>query len=143
MRFISPIDLEANIMMRRLRTVILGLFFIFCLGAISLSTPAFASGSMVVQSAESYGQLSCSPGSPIIDLNNSNIVDFCQYQGLYPTLAKLVVQNSPYEKVEEVLSIPDLSDRQRDLLQTNLDHFTVSEPRVAPEVRMPPRPAMR
>jgi photosystem II PsbU protein len=130
--------------MCRLKAWILSIFFIFWTGAISLSTPVLAySGPMAVQSAEGYGQLSCSPGSLIVDLNNSNIVDFCQYQGLYPTLAKLVIQHSPYEKVEDVLSIAELSDQQRDLLKANLDHFTVSEAKVAPEVRMPPRPAMR
>jgi Photosystem II 12 kDa extrinsic protein (PsbU) len=131
-------------MMRRLRAWILGIIFILWIGAISLSTPAFAdSAGMAVPSADAYGKLSCSPGSPIIDLNNSNIDDFCQYQGLYPTIAKLVVQHSPYTKVEDVLSISELSDRQRDRLKANLSHFIVSKPTVAPEVRMPPRPAMR
>jgi photosystem II PsbU protein len=131
-------------MIRKLSAWFLGLFFIGCLGLISLSTPAFAvSGSIAVQSPDVYGRMSCSPGSPIIDLNNSNIIDFCQYQGLYPTIATLVIQNSPYAKVEDVLSIAELSDRQKDLLKANLEHFTVSDPAVAPEVRMPPRPEMR
>jgi photosystem II PsbU protein len=130
--------------MCRLRAWILSIFFMFWMGAISLSTPVLAySGPMAVQSADGYGQLSCSPGSQIVDLNNSNIVDFCQYPGLYPTLAKLAIKHSPYEKVEDVLSIAELSDRQRDLLKANLDRFTVTAPTVAPEVRMPPRPAMR
>ncbi|MGB8701778.1 MAG: photosystem II complex extrinsic protein PsbU [Thermosynechococcaceae cyanobacterium] len=131
-------------MIRRLLAFILSIFFIFCIEAISSSTPLLAySGTMAVQSVESYGTMSCSPGNPIIDLNNSNIDDFCQYQGLYPTIAKLVIQHSPYTKVEDVLSISELSDRQRDLLKANLDHFTATAPTVAPEVRMPPRPAMR
>jgi photosystem II PsbU protein len=62
-----------------------------------------------------------------IDLNNSNIDTFKQYPGLYPTLARTIIRNAPYEKVEDVLSIAGLSDRQKDTLQANLEHFTVTE----------------
>jgi photosystem II PsbU protein len=62
-----------------------------------------------------------------IDLNNSNIDTFKQYPGLYPTLARTIVQNAPYENVEDVLNITGLSDRQKDTLQANLEHFTVTK----------------
>lgn len=62
-----------------------------------------------------------------IDLNNTNIAAFIQLRGLYPTLAKLIVQNAPYGSVEDVLNIPNLSSRQKELLQANLDNFTVTE----------------
>jgi photosystem II PsbU protein len=62
-----------------------------------------------------------------IDLNNSNIDTFKQYPGLYPNLARTIIQNAPYENVEDVLDIADLSDRQKDTLQANLEHFTVTE----------------
>jgi photosystem II PsbU protein len=138
------IDKGETIMIRRFSIWVSELLIIFCIGLLSLSTAALASpGGIAAQSAPAYSKLSCSPGSSIIDLNNSNIDDFCQYKGLYPTIATLVIQHSPYNKVEEVLAIAELSDRQRDLLKTNLDHFTVTEPTVAPEVRMPPRPTMR
>jgi photosystem II PsbU protein len=61
-----------------------------------------------------------------IDLNNTNITAFSQYRGLYPTLARLVVQNAPYEKVDDVLDLPGLSDRQKELLEANFDNFTVT-----------------
>jgi hypothetical protein len=131
-------------MLHRFTGWLLGLFIIFCIGLLSISIPAQAYSEVITaQSTPTYGQLNCSPGSSIIDLNNSNIDDFCQYSGLYPSIAKLVIQHSPYERVEDVLSIAELSDRQRDLLKVNLQHFTVAKPSVAPEVRMPPRPAMR
>jgi photosystem II PsbU protein len=38
-----------------------------------------------------------------IDLNNTNVRAFRKYPGLYPTLARKVVDNAPYEKVEDVL----------------------------------------
>ncbi len=62
-----------------------------------------------------------------IDLNNTNIAAFQKYPGLYPTLAKKIIKNAPYEKVEDVLSIRGLSDRQKQLLQANLENFTVTE----------------
>jgi photosystem II PsbU protein len=62
-----------------------------------------------------------------IDLNNSNIDTFKQYSGLYPTLARTIIRNAPYENVEDVLNIEGLSDRQKDTLQANLENFTVTE----------------
>ncbi|MFM7408368.1 MAG: photosystem II complex extrinsic protein PsbU [Cuspidothrix sp.] len=62
-----------------------------------------------------------------IDLNNTYIRAFQEYPGMYPTLAKKVVANAPYEKVEDVLNIPGLSDRQKQLLQANLEKFAVTE----------------
>lgn len=61
-----------------------------------------------------------------IDLNNTNINAFIQYRGMYPTLARLLVKNAPYDKVEDVLSLPGLSDRQKALLEANLDNFTIT-----------------
>ena len=63
-----------------------------------------------------------------IDLNNTNIFAFTELRGLYPTVASKVLKNAPYNAVEDILNIPDLSARQKDLLQDNLDNFTVSPP---------------
>ena len=62
-----------------------------------------------------------------IDLNNTNIQAFRDLRGFYPTLARLIIENSPYEKVEDVLEIPDLSERQKERLEENLDEFVVTE----------------
>jgi photosystem II PsbU protein len=62
-----------------------------------------------------------------VDLNNTNVRAFQQYPGLYPTLAKAIITNAPYKKVEDVLDIPGLSDRQKQTLQANFDNFTVTE----------------
>ena len=43
-----------------------------------------------------------------IDLNNTNVRDFQNYRGLYPTLASKVIKNAPYENVEDVLKIQGL-----------------------------------
>ncbi|MBD1911178.1 MULTISPECIES: photosystem II complex extrinsic protein PsbU [unclassified Leptolyngbya] len=63
-----------------------------------------------------------------IDLNNTNVRAFMQYPGLYPTIAKQILKNAPYQDVNDVLDIPGLTDRQLEVLQANLDKFTVSPP---------------
>ena len=63
-----------------------------------------------------------------IDLNNTAIGAFQRYRGLYPTLAKKIIFNAPYDNVEEVLNIEGLSERQIQRLQANLDNFTVNPP---------------
>ena len=61
-----------------------------------------------------------------IDLNNDHIRKFSELRGFYPTLASKIINNSPYESVEEVLDIPGLSDRQKQRLESNLDKFVVT-----------------
>ena len=85
----------------------------------------------------------CAESNVKIDLNNANINAFTDCPGFYPTLARLIIANSPYQKVEDVLNIPDLRDRQKALLQANLKSFEVAESTVPLEQRMPPRPSMR
>ena len=85
----------------------------------------------------------CTKDEQKIDLNNANLIAFADCPGFYPTLAKLIVTNGPYQKVEDVLEIPKLSERQKERLLANLDNFTVTEPVVPLEIRMPPRPALR
>lgn len=63
-----------------------------------------------------------------IDVNNTNVLAFMQYKGLYPTVAGKVVQNAPYNSVEEVLQIEGLTDQQKRALQDNLGNFTVTDP---------------
>jgi photosystem II PsbU protein len=63
-----------------------------------------------------------------IDINNSSIRDFRELKGFYPNLAASIVQNAPYNEVDDVLSIPGLSDTQIERLKANLDKFTVNPP---------------
>ncbi len=85
----------------------------------------------------------CIESDQKIDLNNANLVAFTECPGFYPNLAKLIVENAPYQTVEDIFKIPDLSQHQKELLQANLDSFTVKQALVPLEQRMPPRPAMR
>jgi photosystem II PsbU protein len=61
-----------------------------------------------------------------IDLNNSNVRTFRQYPGLYPTLARKIIDHAPFDDVKDVLDIPGLSDREIEILKSNLDHFVVT-----------------
>ena len=62
-----------------------------------------------------------------LDLNNSDVREFRKLRGFYPSLASKIIQNAPYENVEDVLEIPGLSDSQIERLQANLDEFFVTE----------------
>ena len=63
-----------------------------------------------------------------LDLNNSHVRQFRQLRGFYPNLASKIIQNAPYNKVEDVLEIPGLSERQKERLQANLEKFIVTAP---------------
>lgn len=63
-----------------------------------------------------------------IDLNNTNIRSFRELQGFYPNLASKIIKYAPYEKVEDVLNIPGLSQTQKARLEANLDKFSATEP---------------
>jgi photosystem II PsbU protein len=63
-----------------------------------------------------------------IDLNNTNVRAFLNYPGMYPTLAGMIVRNAPFEDVNDVLDMPGLTERQKEILKNNLGNFTVSSP---------------
>ena len=63
-----------------------------------------------------------------LDLNNSDVRDFRDLPGFYPTLAGEIVKYAPYDDIEDVLEIPGLSEAQLTRLQANLDNFVVTDP---------------
>jgi photosystem II PsbU protein len=63
-----------------------------------------------------------------IDLNNTNVRAFLDLPGMYPTLAGKLVQNGPYDSVEDILKIAGLSERQVETLSKYVDKFTVTDP---------------
>ncbi|MGQ9872404.1 photosystem II complex extrinsic protein PsbU [Leptodesmis sp.] len=91
-----------------------------------VAAPAMDSGRLQVAQNPVEEKLSTEFGQKL-DLNNSNIRAFRQYPGLYPNLARLIVNNAPYKDVQDVLDIPGLTEQQREVLRKNLDHFTVTE----------------
>lgn len=75
---------------------------------------------LIAQADEAAGQK--------IDLNNTNVRAFTQYPGMYPTLARMVVKYAPFNRIEDVLDMPDLSGRQKEILQANFKNFVVTPP---------------
>lgn len=67
-----------------------------------------------------------------LDLNNSDVREFRKLRGFYPSLASKIIQNAPYDTVQDVLDIPGLSSSQAERLQANLDRFIVTD--VAPSM---------
>jgi photosystem II PsbU protein len=128
---------------------LLGLVIISCLGLGSWAPPAVATAILhqplmmqttTIAVVEVTG-LCVEDGK--IDLNNASLSAFVECPGFYPTLARLIVENGPYQTVDDVLNIAGLSERQKELLQRNLVHFQVKTAVVPLEQRMPPRPVMR
>jgi photosystem II PsbU protein len=129
-------------MKRLIRLVITLSLFVGCLGWFGSFQSAMAANlrdfgftrPSVLLAAESTGSLRNAVEDKMateygkkIDLNNTNLRAFRQYPGMYPTLASLIFKNAPYEKVEDVLKISGLTEKQKEVLQANLDNFTVSE----------------
>jgi photosystem II PsbU protein len=102
--------------------------------AIASSLPSFMLPSSPVLMAEvnqvlrnsADDKLSTAFGSKI-DLNNTSVRSFRQLPGMFPVLAGKIVQNAPYQKVEDLLDIPGLSERQKELLQGYFDNFAVTD----------------
>lgn len=92
----------------------------------AVAVPAIDSGRLQVAQNPVEEKMATEFGQKV-DLNNSNIRTFRQYPGLYPNLARLIVNNAPYKDVQDVLAIPGLTDQQREVLRKNLNHFTVTE----------------
>ncbi|MCC0179411.1 photosystem II complex extrinsic protein PsbU [Waterburya agarophytonicola K14] len=62
-----------------------------------------------------------------LDLNNSDVREFRKLPGFYPGLASKIIQNAPYNDVQDVLDIPGLSSSQLERLQANLDEFFITD----------------
>jgi photosystem II PsbU protein len=63
-----------------------------------------------------------------VDLNNTNVRAFINYPGMYPNLARLIINYSPFDEVEDVLDMPGLTEAQKATLEKYLDDFTVNPP---------------
>lgn len=122
----------------RLLTILSAL--IGCLGWLGISQPAIAANlssvslravpTLAVELPTLGNKADAKLGTDFgkkIDLNNTNVAAFRKYPGLYPTLARKIIQNAPYENVNDVMEIPGLSDRQKQVLEANLGNFTVTD----------------
>jgi hypothetical protein len=64
---------------------------------------------------------------PKIDVNNTILRNYRRIPGFYPTLARKLVQNAPYDSLEDMLNIPELTEQQKNLIQENASNFEFSE----------------
>lgn len=126
--------------MKRLVGLLVGISLLIGLwGSVGVAQPATAASlgalemSNIVLMAEDVpenavdAKLGTAYGAKL-DLNNANVQNFRKYPGLYPTLARKILLNAPYNSVEEVLDLPGLSQQQLDILKANLDNFAVTDP---------------
>jgi photosystem II PsbU protein len=108
--------------MKRLVSVlmIVGLL-VGCLGGLSFPSPAQASNWSRLTLTQSPVGLAVERRNIVedkltnkfgekIDLNNTNVRAFTQMRGMYPTLAGMIVKNAPFDSVDEVLSMPGLTE---------------------------------
>ncbi|MBD2428149.1 photosystem II complex extrinsic protein PsbU [Phormidium sp. FACHB-1136] len=127
-------------MVKRILDVLLGLGLGLLMG-LGIAFPMLA-GNLLNQPSYHLDYFAAKPAhNPIdqklgevstkIDLNNSNVLTFRRYSGMYPTLARKIIQNSPFSAVEDVLNIPDLSEAEKTLLKANLKNFIVTPPEPA------------
>lgn len=125
--------------MKRLAGVLMALGVVLgCLGWVGTPQPALALGwnsfdfhaapILAVEPRNRADDKLATEFGKKIDLNNTNIRAFMDYPGLYPTLARKILQNAPFEKVDDVFDMPGLTERQIDTLRANLDNFTLSAP---------------
>lgn len=63
-----------------------------------------------------------------IDLNNANIYAFRKVPGMYPNLGRIIIENAPYDSLDEVLNIPGLTSEQKQRIQENADKFALFKP---------------
>jgi CheY-like chemotaxis protein len=141
----NRIMLQQNRLVNILATLIISCFGLFGWTQLAWGHSLQSSTMVAMESPSSnlVEQRLCTNSGQKIDLNNANTIAFKDCPGFYPTLAKLIVTNGPYQNIEDVLSLEGLSDRQQEMLKANLDSFTVSDPIVSLDLRMPPRPAPR
>lgn len=124
-------------MKRLLRLLPVLLLLVVCLGwtstpgaiAADLNNSSWRSSPLLVAQAQlrnaADDKLATEFGQKL-DLNNAPVRAFMKYRGMFPVLAGKIVDNAPYDKVEDVLKIPGLSDRQIATLKSHLDEFTVT-----------------
>ena len=99
--------------------------------ALDLQDVSFARSSLIAAEIRNDADQKLQQIGNKIDLNNTNIQAFRDLRGFYPTLARKIIENSPYDKVKDVMEIPDLSERQKERLKENLDQFVVTDPEAA------------
>lgn len=119
-----------NALLRRLVTVTL--VALIMLGTVLTATLGAASPSYAADDLRNAvdAKLNTEYGQKL-DLNNANVQAFSNYRGMYPNIAAKVLENAPFDTVEDVLEMPGLTEREVQILEMNLPNFTVTPPTAA------------
>ncbi|WP_072015985.1 photosystem II complex extrinsic protein PsbU [Leptolyngbya sp. KIOST-1] len=122
-----------------MKQIVIGLVLGCCVVMLTVLTLVGGAGAIAapIPKIDDIGLCAVPEGG--IDLNNANLMAFTDCPGFYPGLASAILTHGPYQAVDDVLSIPDLTDTQKVLLEANLQSFAVTAPAVPIEKRMPPR----
>ncbi|MDX2272742.1 MAG: photosystem II complex extrinsic protein PsbU [Cyanobacteriota bacterium] len=84
-------------------------------------------GGMVAGSSPAWAAAPTTTLEAKIDVNNTILRNYRLLPGFYPTLARILVQNAPYNSPEDMLKVPGLTDAQKELIRANLDNFIAGE----------------
>jgi len=100
--------------------------------ASALSSITFHPEAIVVAETRNAVEAKLKGGfSEKLDINNAAVRAFSKYPGMYPTIATIVIKNAPYSKVEDVLKIPNLTAKQKEILEANIGNLIVTDPDAA------------
>jgi len=102
--------------MRRLLSALVSILLLLCLGLTPLGIPAVAAELPPVKHLDTP-----------IDVNNTILRNYRQLPGFYPTLARILVKNAPYNSLEDMLRIPELTEQQKALIKANAENFVFRE----------------
>jgi photosystem II PsbU protein len=111
--------------------LVFGLSLVLGLGsaqAQALSLPTLTQSPMVLAEFSNAADAKLGEIGDKLDLNNSAVRLFRRFPGMFPTLAGKVIQNAPYQSVDDVFNIPGLSDSQKATLAKYKDQFTTTAP---------------
>lgn len=109
------------------------LAIMFCLTSGMLVAPAWAgSGDMGTGTLIAAAEDESAPEprkvlETKIDVNNTILRNYRKLPGFYPTLARVLIVNGPYDSLEEMLEIEGLTEAQKELIRANFVNFTVGE----------------
>lgn len=119
--------------MKRFVGIVAALLLIVGAWGFAPTAPAGATGLYTIQPSALLARVNTSDAKRKelikgkLDLNNSDVREFRRLRGFYPDLASKIIQNAPYNSVEDVLDIPGLSPSQAERLQANIDEFFVTD----------------
>lgn len=100
-------------------------------GVLAAAAAALVSAAVPALAEIEYGGVGFLGGSDVIDINNANVRVYQKFPGMYPTLAGKIVSNGPYDSVNDLYKLPDLTENQKKLLDKYKDNLTALK--AAPE----------